>query len=395
MTEHEAVAWCAGLATSIFYAKAPGKRRRCVAPVMEDRMRFSGALWIGVMPAILVTMALALSRTAGAQAGAQLFVADQEACFGRVYDRAHLANHPNQQVTSLHIFRYLGDRPEAENWRAGLRDELIKMFHQDGVAWVQAFVTFRGRTGYFHNWLNCTKETKEITHCYVECDGGSFDLKRESAGTVLLNNNGLSLFVCGEEEEEVYFSPGRDDKVFRLETKAVNICRAEERKAMPIRPGKPLRERFQESELFCFGRDYDAAHLAKHPQQKVASIRVGRLNPEAERRDPDQKWPDDVKLSVALTVKAAPSSRALTYVCSPREASWECTAEDVSSSCYGGTIHLARGGDDDILLINRKEGLPIDAPCEAKTTSSDDHQQRTSSDDRTFRLVRMPIKACR
>jgi hypothetical protein len=61
---------------------------------------------------------------AGAQAGAQLFVADQEACFGRVYDRAHLAAHPNQTVTSLHIFRYLGERPEAENWQASRRDEL-------------------------------------------------------------------------------------------------------------------------------------------------------------------------------------------------------------------------------------------------------------------------------
>src|SRR5262245_10055519 len=172
---------------------------RCApAPVMEDRMRFSGALWIGVMPAILVTTALTLSRPAGAQAGAPLFVADQEACFGRVYDRAHLANHPNQQVTSLHIFRYLGERPEAENWQASQRDEAIKQFHQSGVAWVQAFVTFRGRTGHFHNWLGCYKGN-EVTNCSVECDGGSFDLKRESARTVLLNNNGFRLYVCGEE----------------------------------------------------------------------------------------------------------------------------------------------------------------------------------------------------
>jgi|SRR6516162_1711012 len=364
-------------------------------------MQFSGAFWMEAIRTltsiILVTTALTISHPAGAQAGAPLFVADQEACFGRVYDRAHLANHPNQQVTSLHVFRYLSQRPESEYWQASERDEAIKRFRETGTAWVQAFVTFRGRPGNFHNWLVCTKETKEGTHCYVECDGGTFDLKRESAGNVLLNNNGFRLYVCGEEEAEVDFSPGRDDKVFRLETKAVDVCRAEERKAMPIRPGKPLRERFQESGLFCFGRDYDAAHLAKHPQQKVASIRVGRLNPEAERRNPEQKWPYDVKLSVALTVKAAPSSRALTYVCDPREASWECTAEDVSSSCYGDTIHLARGGDDDILLINRREGLPIDAPCEAKTTSrsNDDHQQPTRSDDRTFRLVRMPIEACR
>ena len=369
-------------------------------------MRFSGALWMEAIRTltsiILVTTAITLSRPAGAQAGAPLFVADQEACFGRVYDRAHLAARPNQRVTSVHIFRHLGERPEAENWRANSRDEEIKRFRETGYAEVQAFVTFRNRTGYFHNWLVCAKEAKEGTHCSVECDGGSFDLKRESAGTVLLNNNGFSLSGCGEDDE-VYFSPGRDDKVFRLEAKALAICRAEERKAGPIRPGKPLRERFRESELFWFGRDYDAAHLAKHPQQKVGSIRVGRLNPEAERRNLyplGQKWPDDVKLSVTLTVKAAPTRRALTYVCNPQEASWECTAEwvpDAVSSCDGNTIHLARGRDDDILLINRKEGLPIDAPCQAKQKSepNDDYQQATRSDDRTFRLVRMPIEACR
>jgi hypothetical protein len=369
---------------------------------MENTMRVSGALWMEAIrmltSIILVITALTLSRPAGAQAGAPLFVADQEACFGRVYDRAHLAAHPNQTVTSLHIFRYLGERPEAENWRASQRDEAIKQFRETGYAWVQAFVTFRGRPGYFHNWLGCAKEAKEGTTCSVECDGGSFDLKRESAGTVVLNNNGFSLFVCGEDE--VYFSPGRDDKVFRLEAKAAATCRAEERKAIPIRPGKPLRERFLESELFCFGRDYDAAHLAKHPQQKVVSIRVGRLNPEVERRNSDRKWPDDVKLSVALTVKAATTRRALTYVCNPREASWECTAgwvPDAASSCDGDTIHLARGRDDDILLINRKEGLPIEAPCQDKRKNepNDDYPQPTRSDDRTFRLVRMPIEACR
>jgi hypothetical protein len=371
-------------------------------------MRVSGGLWIGairmLIPVILVTTALTLSRPAGAQAGAPLFVADQEACFGRVYDRVHLAAHPNQTVTSVHIFRYLGERPEAENWQASRRDEAIKQFRETGNANVQAFITFRGRPGYFHNWLFCGKEGKEGTTCGIECDGGRFDLKRESAGTVLLNNHGFVLIGgCFEEVEaskEVYFSPGRDDKVFRLEAKAVAICRAAERKAIPIRPGKPLRERFEESELFCFGRDYDAAHLAKHPQQKVVSIRVGRLNPEAERRNSDQKWPDEARLSVALTVKAATTRGALIYICNPREASWECTAEvapDSPSTCDGDTIHLARGREDDILLINRKEGLPIDAPCQAKQKSERnyDYQQATRSDDRTFRLVRMPIGACR
>jgi hypothetical protein len=52
---------------------------------------------------------------------------------------------------------------------------------------------------------------------------------------------------------------------------------------------------------------------------------------------------------------------------------------------------------DDILLVNWKECLPIDAPCQAKQKSApnDDYQQATRSDDRTLRLVRMPIEACR
>ena len=179
---------------------------------------------------------------------------------------------------------------------------------------------------------------------------------------------------CGEEIEEaeqVYFSPGKDDKVFRLESKPAAVCRAEEQKAKPIRAGKPLRERFGEQETFCFGRDYDAAHQAKHPRQKVASIRVGRLTPGEERLDKSlaQKWPNDVKLSVSFTLKAAAGRRALNYICSPQEASWECSAETAStgrSTCDGNTMHLARGAGDDIVLINRQDGLPIEAACQAK-----------------------------
>jgi hypothetical protein len=377
--------------------------RKSVLALMEYRIEFSGALRTGpilvLMLASVVTATVALSLPVGAQSRAPLFVADQEACFGRVYDRAHLARHPNQKVTSLHIFRYLGELPEAENWQASQRDEAITRFRKSEVAWVQAFVTFRDRTGYFHNWLVCRKEANDGAHCSVECDQGSFDLKRESPTTVLLHNNGFVLVggcFAEADEPEIDFIPGKDDKVFRLEAKAAAICRAEERKAKPIRPGKPLRERFQENELFCFGRDYDADHLAKHPQQKVASIRVGRLSPASERRDADQKWPEGLKLSVALTLKAAATRRALTYVCSPREASWECRfdwAEGVHSTCDGDTVHVARGRDDDILLINRKEGLPIDAPCQAWQKSGP--SQPTRSDDKTFRLVRMPIEACR
>ena len=58
----------------------------------------------------------------------------------------------------------------------------------------------------------------------IECDGGSFRLARAGANSVLLHNNGFVLVGgCGEEMEEgkeVYFDPGADDKVFRLDSEA-------------------------------------------------------------------------------------------------------------------------------------------------------------------------------
>jgi hypothetical protein len=375
---------------------------------MEERMRLPGLWRTAGAGSFVAAATFLLCLPAAAQARAPLFMADQEACIGRVYDRGHLAKHPDQKVTSIHIFRSLSERPEAENWQQNQRDQAIKRFRESGETSVQAFVTFRDRKGYFHNALTCNKEGKNGVGCYIECDGGSFDIKRESATTALLNNNGFVLIGgCGEEVEEpeqVYFSPGNDDKVFRLESKPAAVCRAEEQKAKPIRSGRALRERFGETETFCFGRDYDAAHLAKHPRQKVASIRVGRLTPGEERLDKSlaQKWPEDVKLSVSLTLKASAGRRALNYICSPQEASWECSAETASSvrsTCDGDTMHLARGAGDDILLINRQDGLPIEEACQPKAaeepSDGDFQRRRTRSDDNTFRLTRMPIEACR
>jgi hypothetical protein len=371
---------------------------------MEDRMRILGFL-LGLV--VVATVSVPSPRPAAAQARAPLFTADQDACFGRVYGAPHLAAHPDQKVTSIHIFRSLSERLDAENWRADQRDEAIRRFRETGQTSVQAFVTFRDRRGYFHNALTCNKEGKNGIGCYIECDGGSFDLKREGAATALLQNNGFVLLGgCGEgvdDADAVYFTPGKDDKVFRLESKPTEVCRAEEQKARPIRAGKPLRERFGERETFCFGRDYDSAHRARHPQQKVASIRVGRLAPDRERLDKDnpQQWPEDVKLAISLTLGAGGAQRRSQYSCHPQEASWECYADsaaDTRSTCDGNVVQLARGPGDDIMLINRQDGLPIDAACqtkpEAEPTDGEFARRQTHSDDKVFRLGRMPIEAC-
>jgi hypothetical protein len=341
---------------------------------------------------------------AQAQSPTPLFTADQEACFGRVYDKSHLSRHPDQKVTSIHIFRYLSERLEAEDWRPNQRAETIKQFREIGQTNLQVFVTFRDRKGYFYQYVVCPGETNNTMHCGVECGGGTFDLKRESPTTVLLHNNGFVLVGgcgAGVDEPEIDFIPGKDDKVFRLESKPAPVCRVEDQKARPIGAGKPLRERFGEKEPFCFGREYDAAHLVKHPRQTVVSIRVWRPMPEQEQLD-NPLWPGAVKLSVSLKLDVSGVPRSSNYTCFPRAASWECYAgsstSDTPSTCDNNVVQLARGPGNDIMLINRQDGLPIEAPCQPKTkiepTGGDFARHRTQSDDRVFRLTRMPVEAC-
>jgi hypothetical protein len=336
---------------------------------------------------------------------APVFTADRDACYGRVYDAAHLKSHPKQKVTSIHVLRSLERRREAENWTPDARAESIRSFREEGQTSVTAFVNFRDRNGTFHNSLTCDKETRDGVRCMVECDGGSFRVARSNANAVLLHNNGFILIGgCGEdvdEGKEVHFSPGEDDKIFRLDNRPVAACRAEEQRATPIASGAPLRERFKEDEQFCFGQDYDAAHLASHPKQVVTQIRVGRLTPDKERDgDSVEKWWwFNVKLDVSVTTRSALQTTTVRYACSPQEASWDCARQfesEQASACRDRNIQLVRGPGDEILLYNRNSGLPIDRECEMAPTGQQYAQRPlTRSDDRTFRLKRMPVRQCR
>jgi hypothetical protein len=378
-------------------------------------MELAGQLWPGdgkfvmripILAAVAAfSLVLARPTEIASETRAPIFTADRDACFGRTYDRAYLASHPRQKVTGIHILRSLAERKEAENWRPNAREESISQFRQDGGTTVSAFVTFRDRRGTFHNSLICDKEGRDGIHCAVECDGGSFRLQRQTANTVLLNNSGFVLLGgCGEEVEEgkrVFFSPGADDKLFRLENKPLAACFAEQQKAEPIAAGKPLRERFREDEAFCFGSDYDATHLTSHPRQMVTSLRVGRLEPAREKSDDpaQQWWWFNVKLDVALTVRNGGISSTARYSCSPEVASWVCRRESVSethNACSDRNIQIVRGEGDDILVYNRNSGLPIDKECETAPDSGQFPQNPlTRTDDKVFRLARMPVAACR
>lgn len=302
-----------------------------------------------------------------------------EACFGRSYDAAHLAKHPQQRVTSFHLFRDFTPDPSKETPQS--TPEQLRSEDGEGGIHVTAFVRFRDRPGLYFNGLQCSRSDGTV-HCGIECDGGGFRL-RGSGPSLLLDNQGFVVVGgCGasedEQEQRDFVSPGADDKVFRLDPRPLAECRALEdsRKPAWAKLGPPIRERLAREGDVCFARSYDAAHLAKHPQQLVRRIAVLKAA-DSKAENPD--WPS-YELIFRIETRAGKRYEKKTN-CSVDNYAFACMHDpqlDMQRDFY-----LTRAGTHAIMLRDRRGTLEdlFDAPL--------------GSDDHFFRLMEQDAAACR
>lgn len=129
------------------------------------------------------------------------------ACFARTYDAAHLAGHPEQNVSAMTVLAY---RPD---WK---RDASV----------VNLELRFRNAAGPVHLSGECKAAGRGAKRldCGIECDGGRFTITRNAQGALLVDvPDGLSL--CDGEDalpSEAAFGP--DDRRFRVDPAKVNIC---------------------------------------------------------------------------------------------------------------------------------------------------------------------------
>ena len=99
------------------------------------------------------------------------------ACFNRVYDPAHLAQHPRQNVRTMLLLVEANQQPDGTSY--GLR----------------LGVTFRKSGAHFESAGNCSSihDTSQVggaagvAHCGVDCDGGSIDVAIKDAKSVLVS----------------------------------------------------------------------------------------------------------------------------------------------------------------------------------------------------------------
>jgi hypothetical protein len=241
---------------------------------------------------------------------------------------------------------------------------------------------------------------KGLAYCIKECGTQMGFFQLDTTGNLALTGFPRDFYLdsCSDEAldsaEVARRSFDVDDDRFRLAPQPLDACKAEFARVAPPDPalGPPLRDRLKPDQPFCYGRDYDPAHLKAHPDQVTTSIRLFRGPTEIERyagRGGEEGWPRDAETMVTATTRKGGTSQELRITCSGKGDEWYCyPSRGVCILEADRPIYLQRGSNGAILLANPKSGLPIVDMCAPEGKGG------TRSDDRIFRLNALPLSAC-
>lgn len=132
------------------------------------------------------------------------------ACFVRRYTKAHLASHPDQNVTTM--IAYVGKQEGADPYYS-----------------VALQVSFRQLNKPFQVSGNCSQNEEGALSCGVECDGGSLSVRVKNEQSILVDiPESVRLFdpSAGEESADLPKGArfGSDDKLFRLDRTELSDC---------------------------------------------------------------------------------------------------------------------------------------------------------------------------
>lgn len=154
------------------------------------------------------------------------------ACFIRVYDDAHLAGHPRQNVRAMRMLV-----------STSLDDDSGRQYElRLGVTFRNSRVRFetQGNCGSIHGEGNSAGR-KGVVHCGVDCDGGAIDVGVRDANSMRVSiPDGARLWRAGTDAETGgRRNFGSDDKLFRLDRAPIGEClslagNASERKRLGV-----------------------------------------------------------------------------------------------------------------------------------------------------------------
>ncbi len=145
-------------------------------------------------------------------------------CWSRNYSDAHLAEHPQQKVTSLYFSVEYTDFPEAPE---------VEPTHV-----FTTYIKTRDRAGW--NSGQCYFDDNGKAFCGIECDGGGFyvdKIRNDNSMLLDLESRGYIALISGCDgagEEEVFVLEAEpDDKMFLLQATDPKACQAKFNAVIP------------------------------------------------------------------------------------------------------------------------------------------------------------------
>ena len=321
-----------------------------------------------------------------------------DACFGRVYDAAHLKAHPHQKVAR--IFFYYGHNPVSRP-----NEEPAANTDTSYNGFLTTTVRGARKPEWASGWCNKNDPADPSSgiRCGMDCDRTLASLKVDDKGKLLLSDLSADIYLDADSAEQLSKAEynkqalGSEDDNFKLDPMPADACKAEFARIDPIEPalGDPLRVRLKPDQPFCFGRDYDDAHLKSHPNQLTQSIRVFRgpveLASFAAGGDA-ANWPDGADIAVSVTTRQKGAKVTQTYTCQGEANQWHCSASskmsDFACDISQKEIFLKRGANGTLMLANPNSAVAVVDLCSKASNG------KTKSDDKVYRLQPMPQSAC-
>lgn len=167
----------------------------------------------------MLILALALSLYTGyAEAAPRIQPAPgAKVCLAREYTAGHMRSNPRQHVSKMHVLL------ETKKGRV-----------EDGGDIRSAKIVGEREGVLYGNEATCEYKANGVVHCFIECDGGSFDLNPSHGQNVIfritkdyyfpLYRKGADPENARDEDKLSFDFKDRENNAYRLEKTSPGVC---------------------------------------------------------------------------------------------------------------------------------------------------------------------------
>jgi hypothetical protein len=145
-----------------------------------------------------------------------------EACFGRVYDKAFLAAHPNHRFTELYVLREFSKGGPRDDSRDRALQIAADRASTDDLS-LTVMARLRDKPGAYDRGVTCSSDGPLGATCSADCEGALFSIHPDGRGLVLERGDSTSFVNFTDSGGRLSLRDGAD---YRLEPMPIATCLA-------------------------------------------------------------------------------------------------------------------------------------------------------------------------